>query len=214
MTKRKIEMSLLKKLKDSFSSRGEPVVIVSGLPRSGTSLAMKMLDAGGMSQIIDGIRTADVDNPKGYYEDERVKDLHKMADKAWVKDARGRALKVISFLIKDLPDENHYKIVFMRRHLDEVLASQNKMLDHRKEANETPDDKMREIYQDHLKQVFSLMERRPNMDVLFVDYTGVLEDPKGNAEKIRDFLGTSLDVEKMASVADRNLYRNRAEAKS
>lgn len=206
-------MSFLKKLKDSFSSRGEPVVIVSGLPRSGTSLAMKMLDEGGMRQIIDGIRTADVDNPKGYYEDERVKDLHKIPDKGWVKDGRGKALKVISFLIKDLPDENDYKIIFMRRHLDEVLASQNKMLEHREESNETPDDKMKEIYQDHLKQVLSLMERRPNMDVLFVDYRNVLEDPEGNARKIHDFLGMNLDVEKMAAVADPNLYRNRAEAK-
>jgi hypothetical protein len=189
---------------------GKPIVIVSGLPRSGTSLAMKMLDAGGMAQVVDGLRTADEDNPKGYFEDERVKDLHKMADKTWVRDARGKALKVISFLLKDLPESNRYRVVFMRRHLDEVLASQNKMLQHRGEKSETPDDKMKAIYEDHLKQVFALLEKKPNFEVLFVDYTGVLEDPRGQAERIRDFVGLPLDAEKMAGVADKALYRNRA----
>lgn len=207
-------MSFLKKLKSSISSKGEPVVIVSGLPRSGTSMAMKMLDAGGMSQMVDGIRTADLDNPKGYYEDERVKDLHKMEDKRWVKDARGKALKVISFLLKDLPDENQYKIIFMRRHLDEVLASQNKMLDHRKESNETPDEDMKKIYTDHLKQVDALVRRRPNMEILYLDYRGVIDDPRGSAKKVFDFLGGVLDLEKMSTVADPKLYRNRADAKS
>jgi len=191
---------------------GEPIVIVSGLPRSGTSMAMKMLDAGGLAQMIDGIREADVDNPKGYYEDERVKDLHKMDDKTWVKAARGKALKVISFLLKDLPDENFYKVLFMRRHLDEVLASQNKMLDHRGEPNETPDDKMKEIYSDHLKQIEALMKQRPNFEVLYVDYTGVLNDPATWAKKVHAFLGLPLDVEKMSTVADKDLYRNRAKS--
>ena len=189
---------------------GDPIVIVSGLPRSGTSLAMKMLDAGGMSQIVDGLREADMDNPKGYYEDERVKDLHKMDDKTWVADARGKALKVISFLLKDLPDTNRYKVIFMRRHLDEVLASQNKMLDHREEKSETPDEKMKDVYEDHLKQVFSMVEEKENFEILFVDYTGVLDNPAVEAKRIREFTGLPLDVEKMTAVADKNLYRNRA----
>ncbi|MFH1679447.1 MAG: sulfotransferase [Candidatus Eisenbacteria bacterium] len=190
---------------------GKPIVIVSGLPRSGTSLAMKMLDAGGLSQVVDGIRTADEDNPRGYFEDERVKDLHKMSEKGWVREARGKSLKVISFLLKDLPDSNRYKVVFMRRHLEEVLASQNKMLEHRGEKSETPDDQMRKIYEDHLQQVYGLLDRTPHFDVLYVDYTAVLEDPRGQAVRIRDFLGMPLDVEKMAGVADKTLYRNRAE---
>jgi hypothetical protein len=201
--------SFVRKIVDDLKY-GKPIVIVSGLPRSGTSLAMKMLDAGGMPQIVDGIRTADKDNPKGYFEDERVKDLHKMTDKTWVRDARGKALKVISFLLKDLPDTNRYKVVFMRRHLDEVLASQNKMIEHRGEKNETPDDQMKKIYEEHLKQVYALLEKQPHFEVLYVDYTGVLEDPRGQAARIRDFLGLPLDVEKMASVADKALYRNRA----
>ncbi|MBM3319540.1 MAG: sulfotransferase [Candidatus Eisenbacteria bacterium] len=201
--------SFVRKIVDDLKY-GKPIVIVSGLPRSGTSLAMKMLDAGGMPQVVDGIRTADEDNPKGYFEDERVKDLHKMTDKTWVRDARGKALKVISFLLKDLPDTNRYKVVFMRRHLDEVLASQNKMLDHRGEKNETPDDQMKKIYEEHLKQVYALLEKQPHFEVLYVDYTGILEDPRGQATRIRDFLGVPFDVEKMAAVADKALYRNRA----
>ena len=108
---------------------GEPVVVVSGLPRSGTSMMMKMLEAGGLAVQTDDLREADVDNPKGYYEDERVKDLEKMDDKSWIQESRGKVLKVISFLLKDLPEDNYYKVIFMRRNLEEIMASQNKMID-------------------------------------------------------------------------------------
>src|SRR5262245_6505245 len=108
---------------------GEPVAVVSGLPRSGTSMMMKMLEAGGLTPYTDGERSADIDNPEGYYEFERVKDLERDPDKSWVRGARGKALKVISFLLRHLPGENRYRIVYMRRHLDEVLKSQDKMLD-------------------------------------------------------------------------------------
>src|SRR3990172_6980314 len=110
-------------------SRGEPIVVVSGLPRSGTSMMMRMLEGGGVPILADGERTADIDNPKGYFELERIKDLETETDKSYLRAARGKAVKVISFLIKDLPDENDYRIVFMRRDLGEVLASQQKMID-------------------------------------------------------------------------------------
>ena len=125
---------------------GEPVVVVSGLPRSGTSMMMKMLAAGGVSVMTDAVRKADVDNPKGYYEYERVKDLEKETDKSYVREARGKALKVISFLLKDLPDDNFYQVIFMRRHLDEVIASQNKMLDRRGEESIDAHEAMAEAY--------------------------------------------------------------------
>ena len=108
---------------------GTPITVVSGLPRSGTSMMMRMLEAGGIAPFTDGERTPDVDNPEGYYEYERVKDLEKDPDKSWVREARGRALKVISLLLPSLPVENAYRIVYMRRHLDEILQSQDKMLD-------------------------------------------------------------------------------------
>src|SRR5438128_3864516 len=120
---------------------GRPIVVVSGLPRSGTSMAMKMLEAGGLRVVTDGQRTADEDNPKGYYEDERVKDLHREGDKTWLRDARGDVVKIISFLLKSLPADNNYKVLFMHRNLREIVASQNKMLARRGEKNETPDDR-------------------------------------------------------------------------
>src|SRR5688572_8574386 len=110
-------------------SRGEPIVVVSGLPRSGTSMMMNMLAAGGLEILSDDQRMADIDNPKGYFELERIKNLEKETDKSYLRAARGKAVKVISFLIKDLPDENDYRVLFMRRDLDEVLASQQKMID-------------------------------------------------------------------------------------
>ncbi len=190
---------------------GEPIVVVSGLPRSGTSMCMKMLDAAQFGIVQDGERTADEDNPKGYYEDERVKRLHEMKDKSWVKDARGRVIKVISFLLKDLPDENEYKIIFMRRDLDEVLASQNKMLDHRGEDSATEDARMKQLYSTHIRQVRSSIELRDNFSAVFIDYRGMLDDPMKGAKIINKFLGGGLNVEAMAAVVDPKLYRNRAE---
>ena len=102
---------------------GDPIIVVSGLPRSGTSMCMKMLEAGGVDVVQDGIRSADEDNPKGYFEHERVKDLDKGGDKSWVKNARGQAIKVISFLLPHLPSDNRYQVVFVRREYQEVLAS-------------------------------------------------------------------------------------------
>ena len=110
---------------------GKPIVIVSGLPRSGTSMAMKMLAAGGMPLLTDGVRGADESNPKGYYEFEPVKDLHKQADMAWLRDARGKAVKIVSFLLTFLPETNEYKVIFMQRDLREVIASERTMLQKR-----------------------------------------------------------------------------------
>src|SRR5512136_2813877 len=115
---------------------GEPVVVVSGLPRSGTSMLMKMLEAGGLTLVTDGQRTADEDNPKGYYEVERVKDLANETDRAWLNAARGKGIKVISYLLKSLPADLNYKVLFIRRDLDEILASQKKMLARRGEAHD------------------------------------------------------------------------------
>ena len=189
---------------------GRPVVVVSGLPRSGTSMAMKMLAAGGVALVVDNIRTADEDNPKGYYELERVKDLEKDPDRSWLKRARGKAVKVISFLLKDLPPENSYRIIFMHRDLEEVLASQAKMLERRGESSDTSDEDMLALWRSHLEKAAFLIRYRPWLEALDVAYRDVLSDPRREAERINDFLGGSLDVEQMVSVVDENLYRNRA----
>ena len=188
---------------------GEPVIVVSGLPRSGTSMAMKMLDAGGLATTTDGERTADEDNPKGYFEDERVKDLEKMVDKSWIRDSRGKAIKVISFLLKSLPADNNYKVIFMRRDLDEVLASQQKMLDRRGEDNSTADEQMRDLWTNHLWRANYMLKNQPQFEFIEISYSDVLAHPEENARAIAEFIG-GLDARKMAEVVDPDLYRNRA----
>lgn len=188
---------------------GEPLVVVSGLPRSGTSMMMKMLEAGGVPIMTDSVRTADVDNPKGYYEYERVKDLEKETDKSYVREGRGKALKVISWLLKDLPDDNRYRIVFMRRDLGEVIASQNKMLQHRGEVDNSDDRMMVDAYMNHLASVRILSRKRSNFEMLEVRYDTAVKDPAAAARLVNGFLGGKLDETKMREVVDAELYRNR-----
>jgi len=191
---------------------GRPVVIVSGLPRSGTSMAMKMLEAGGMELVVDNIRTADEDNPKGYYEDERVKELAEMDDKSWFKGARGKVIKVVSSLLNSLPTNNFYKIVFMRRNLHEVLASQSKMLDRRNEESHTDDQELLAMYESHLEKVQFQLRFRPYFDALYLDFADVVAEPAREARRIADFVGGGLDTGRMAAAVDGSLYRNRRTA--
>src|SRR5438876_8423463 len=131
---------------------GRPVVLVSGLPRSGTSMLMQMLEKGGMPLVTDKSRTADEDNPKGYHEFERIKEIDKTSDKTWLKNYRGQVIKTISFLLQDLPLDLNYQVIFMRRNIEEVLRSQNKMLDRSGTGGTlVPDEKMRQNYEFHLK---------------------------------------------------------------
>jgi len=190
---------------------GEPVIVVSGLPRSGTSMAMQMLAAAGVAVVTDGIRPAGEDNPRGYFEDERVKDLHKeKEDRGWVRDARGKAVKIISFLLKDLPETNNYKVIFMKRALPEVLASQKKMLERRNEVDESGDERMLELWENHLWRVSYLLKHADQFETLEVAYADVIGDPLREARRIRDFLELNADPETMARAVDEKLYRNRA----
>lgn len=191
---------------------GQPVVVVSGLPRSGTSMAMKMLDAGGIELVTDNERTADVDNPKGYFEDERVKNLAEVEDRSWIVDARGKGIKVVSSLLQYLPRELNYQLLFMRRHLHEVVASQNKMLERRGETSDTTDERMIELYESHLRRISAMLRHAPHIRSIDLHYTVVLESPREEAERIREFLRLDLNVERMAAVVDERLYRNRAES--
>ena len=198
-------------LREFLRSRryGDPIVIVSGLPRSGTSMMMKMLEAGGIPIMTDSLRTADIDNPKGYYEYERVKDLEKETDKSYVREGRGKALKVISFLLKDLPDDNFYRVIFMRRDLTEVIASQNKMLDRRKESSIDDHETMAEAYRNHLASVKILVRNRPNFEMLEVRYDAAVKDPASAVKATNAFLGGTLDETAMRAAVDAELYRNR-----
>jgi hypothetical protein len=188
---------------------GAPIVVVSGLPRSGTSMAMRMLEAGGMPLVVDGRRGADEDNPRGYFEDERVKDLGHAADKRWLAAARGKAIKIITYLLDDLPDAYAYDVLFMRRDLREVLASQARMLERRGEASDTSDDKMLENFRRHLAQVEATLQARRVFRVCDLEYAQVVAEPRAAATRVRDFIGRRLDVEAMAAAVDATLYRNR-----
>ena len=172
-------------------------------------MMMRMLESGGLEVVSDNIREQDEDNPRGYFELERVKDLDKGGDKSWLGEARGKAIKVISSLLKDLPGEFDYKIIFMRRHLDEVLASQERMLERRSETNKTSDEAMKASYQKHLKDVAFFFRYRKNFDVLDIQYDKVIQDPAGHAREVNDFLGGRLDVSAMAAAVEKRLYRNR-----
>ncbi len=203
-----ITMKLLSSLLGKRTS-SRPVVVVSGLPRSGTSMMMKMLEAGGMTLVIDGIRTADEDNPKGYYEFERVKQLDK-GDVAWVAEAQGKAVKVISALLEYLPAEYEYRVLFMNRKMPEVLASQRKMLERRGEKSDISDEKLAELLHKHVQQVKAWVLRQPNFQMLDMDYNAMLVDPEPWARRVNAFLGGGLDVQAMVQVVDPSLYRNRA----
>jgi len=177
-------------------------------------MAMKMLEAGGVPVLTDGVRTADESNPRGYYEFESVKELDKSGDLAWLPGARGKAVKIISFLVLYLPDTYDYRVIFMHRELDEVLASQNKMLVQRGERSDTTsDERMRELYVAHVKKVERFLSNRRCFSTLPVHYRDVVEHPLVEARHMSEFLGRRLDLDRMAAVADRGLYRNRGSAR-
>lgn len=202
---------LIKTLRGLFGgAKGKaPVVIVSGLPRSGTSLMMQMLAAGGLAPLTDNERSADDDNPKGYLEFERVKQL-KEGDINWVNHAQGKAVKVISALLEHLPRNQRYKVIFMRRELEEVLASQKQMLLRR---NETPgavnDEAMAQTYKRHLAQVDAWLAAQDHIDTLYVRYDRLLADPIDETARIVAFLELPLDANAMQAVPDQCLYRQR-----
>ena len=147
---------------------GAPIVVVSGLPRSGTSMMMQMLEAGGVEPMTDGVRPAEERNPKGYYELEMIKDLEDGVDEVWLREARGRAVKIIAFLIRHLPETFNYKVILMDRRLAEVLSSQTKMLTTLGETTETDDWRMRKLLADHLAHTKSLLTYRPCFEVVHV----------------------------------------------
>ena len=185
------------------------IIVVSGLPRSGTSMMMKMLEAGGQQILTDNQRAADANNPNGYYEFERVKKL-KDGDLAWLQDAVGKVVKVVTGLIMFLPAGYHYKVILMQRDLPEILASQKKMLGRLGKGDDhIPDDKLAKIYQEHLKQVNAWLSKQPDIEVLSVNYNGMVADPGESVTRVNAFLGETMDPEAMAAVVDKQLYREK-----
>ena len=169
---------------------------------------MQMLHAGGIEPVTDAIRGADEDNPRGYYELEAVKNR---GDFSWLERSSGRAVKLIAELLLSLPEGGPYKVVFMRRRLDEVLASQKKMLERRGEPVTTggEDEALKSTFVGHLEEVESFLRRRGDIETLFVSYNRLVEDPERQAARVAEFIGGGLDVRAMAAAVDPDLYRNR-----
>ena len=183
------------------------ITIVSGLPRSGTSLMMQMLAAGGMPLLTDLERKPDIDNPRGYCEWEPIKLLPKEPNR--IDEAEGKAVKVISQLLLSIPQGRSYKLIFMERPLPEVLASQDEMLKRRGSFDPVNPELLNSAFRDHMKQVIVWLEDRSDIPVCRVGYRKVLSDPTGSAKTVRDFLDRDLNVEAMTLEVDPSLYRNR-----
>src|SRR5271157_1869061 len=202
-------------LKNIFSTKttqrkdDKKIIVVSGLPRSGTSMMMKMLEEGGIPILTDAIRGADNDNPNGYYEFELVKKLPD-GQNQWLADANHKVVKIISALLEHLPANYRYKIIFMEREPREILASQQKMLVNRNEKSEIGDAAMQEQFQKHLAAIRYWLARQPNMEVMYVDYNKMISKPENYCQAIADFIAIPVDVSKMLAVPNERLYRNRA----
>jgi hypothetical protein len=184
------------------------ITVVSGLPRSGTSMMMQMLEAGGLEILTDNLRRKDDDNPKGYYELESIKRLGK--DQSCLHDARGKVVKVISELLKYLLPQYHYRVIFMRRKMGEILASQKQMLIRRGKPTDTvSEEKLAELFEKHLRLVTAWLDQQSNIDVLYIEYNALLQNPGEHIQRINEFLGNTLDRQKAAAIVDKTLYRQR-----
>lgn len=184
------------------------VTIVSGLPRSGTSMMMRMLEAGGLPVLVDNIRQADDDNPRGYYEFEAVKQTRR--DPSWVDNARGKAVKLVYRLLYDLPSDHQYRVVFMRRDLDEVLASQRKMLARDGRDDAVDDAQMAELFRSELARFDAWIKGQPAFSAIDVHYNELLADSERPIQQVVEFLDGRLDPAAMSAVIDASLYRNRS----
>jgi hypothetical protein len=186
----------------------EFITIVSGLPRSGTSMMMRMLEAGGMPILTDNLRQADTDNPNGYYEFEAVKQLSK--DSSWLNGAYGKAVKMVYLLLYDLPKNHQYRVIFMRRKIAEVIASQEAMLRRQGKKSEASDGtQLAKFFNSHLQKVDAWIQNQENFSVLSVSYNDIINNPGRIVVEIDQFLGNKLDTQAMAKVFDPSLYRQR-----
>ena len=169
---------------------------------------MNILAEGGLPVITDGSRMADEDNPNGYFEVEVVKQMSE-GNVDWLADAQGKAVKIISALLEHLPQAYTYRVIFMEREIKEILASQRKMLAHRHEVLKSNDGEVEQQFQRHLSTLKPWLARQPNMEVLYISYNALLADPYLFCQRVIEFIGTSLDLERMLSVPNKELYRNR-----
>lgn len=189
-------------------NKAEPIFIVSGLPRCGTSMMMQMLEAGGIQVITDHIRQADEDNPRGYYEFEKVKKIKE--DSSWLDGCHGKVFKMVSALLYYLPNSKQYKIVFMKRKMDEMLASQNTML--RRQGQNDPvvsDEEIAKKLEKHLLKVETWLAKQRNFKVIYINYNSVIENALKNVKNVALLLNLPMDIDKMVKVVESSLYRQK-----
>jgi hypothetical protein len=183
------------------------ITVVSGLPRSGTSMMMQVLVAGGIPPLTDHERKPDADNPRGYYELEVAKKIK--TDTSWLDDAEGKVFKIVSMLLTDLPATRRYRIVFMLRDLDEVLASQAVMLRRKGEAPKAPDTVLKPLYETHLADIRTWLAEQDHIDVHYCRHRAMIEDPKTEIERLAAFLGDAPDTAAMFAAVDPSLHRQK-----
>lgn len=189
------------------TATAEFLTIVSGLPRSGTSMMMRMLEHGGLDVMTDEIRTADDDNPNGYYEFEAVKKTSE--DASWLEGANGKAVKMVYRLLYDLPTDRTYRVLFMRRELDEILASQQVMLNRHNAGDAVSQDQMAKLFRSEIERFYDWVAKQQHIELIDVNYNQMLANPKAEIARVNEFLGNALDEAAMQGVVDASLYRNR-----
>ncbi len=184
------------------------IYVVSGLPRSGTSMMMQMLKAGGLEVVSDNKREGDDDNPQGYLEDERVKRFH--LDQQWIGEAEGKVLKVVAPLVMNLPQQFDYKIIFMERDMHEVLTSQQTMLGrHKQVENKTYPVALADAFAKQLEKSKAWLTTQPQISVLFVNYAEVISAPEEQVENVVSFLGLEMQQSSMIASVNAALHRNK-----
>ena len=169
-------------------------------------MMMAMLEAAGIPTLTDNLRKADQDNPKGYWELQKVKQIQK--DQSWLPQAQGKAVKMISALLEFLPPNYHYQVVFMEREMKEILLSQQKMITRRKEQNSISDKKMKDLFENHLKEIKTWLKKQSNFEVLYLSYNQTLKNPDKTIQALKRFLKKDLNLAKMSKVVDPKLHRN------
>ena len=175
-------------------------------------MMMRMLELGGLPVLTDRLRAADDDNPNGYYEYEAVKQTAE--DSSWLEGSEGNAVKMVYRLLYDLPADHQYRVLFMRRNLDEVLASQQVMLSRHGVADEVSHAQMMKLFRAEIDAFYKWVEGQSHIELIDVDYNLMLSDSREELAKVNEFLGGSLDVDNMLSGVDESLYRNRKHSES
>lgn len=214
---RKAEESMPQVVSESVAEQAESaevtserpyITIVSGLPRSGTSMMMRMLEAGGIPALTDDLRTPDEDNPNGYYEFEDVKSIENYT--TWIDRAPGHSVKMVYSLLEHLPTDLEYRIVFMRRDVGEILESQKAMLERSGIETDIPDSTMKTLFERQLRQFYTWLPSQSHLRLINVSYNDLLSRPETVIAQINRHFGESLDADAMKSMIDQNLYRHRA----